>query len=131
MSNDTLPSSDGTSDFLTVEEINRCVRVMLPGHRRARQKAGRGLTLVVLSVASMIVGMSAREITHWALGDYNMDPYASVRGYGTDQFRCGVGEIPRWDGSDSGLPLERSGPGSASHDWAATDTPDALPGPRP
>ena len=114
-------SDRGTGrDSLSIDRIHRWVRVA-EVVRRHPAEAGRTsrLAMLALCAACLFAGSTARELTHWALGDRVFGPYAAHVARVGPHFRCG-------DGTPGPYP-ERSE--SDRTGFAATDEAGALPEP--
>lgn len=86
------------SEPLNIDRIHHWLRIASVV-RRHEQENGlcSKLAMVSLCVGCLIVGSTAREITHWALGDTVFGPYSAhvaqvVRN--EPYFRCGGGFLP-------------------------------------
>jgi hypothetical protein len=105
---------------LSVERIHRWVR--LAAVTRASEDAGSAgakLAMVAACIVCLTLGATAREITHWALGDTSFGPFAAHQTRTDPYFRCGGGFAP---GRSEEARREPSG-------WGPSDDAFVLPMP--
>lgn len=107
-------------DPLSIDRIHHWVRMaeVVRRHPTESSRTSR-LAMLALCVACLFAGSTARELTHWALGDKVSGPYATHLARVGPHFRCGDGTLlppPDPVGTD------RTG-------YAATDDAPALPQP--
>ena len=106
---------DGLSD----ERIDRLVRRLHAERKLHRDGRSSRLAMLAMCFVCLVVGASARDLTHWAIGDYEGYPFGRVAVWPRDHFRCGIG------GRSAGAADTARRPFGPS----ATDTPPALPSP--
>jgi hypothetical protein len=108
------------SESLGDDRIHHWVRVAsVAAGRRDEGSRGAKLAMMSLCIVCLVIGSTAREITHWALGDTVFGPYAVHVARSEPYFRCGGGFLPAQSAEDE----------NEQHGWSATDEADALPEP--
>lgn len=115
-----LPAFRSLSESLSEDRILHWMRVASVADPPGREGSlGARLLMASLCIACLIVGSTAREITHWALGDTVFGPYAAHVARTEAIFRCGGVYGP----TDPAI-------GEPEHrGWSVTDEAPGLPEP--
>jgi hypothetical protein len=110
--------NENSTELLSVERIHQWVR--LAAVTRASDDAGSAgarLAMAAACIVCLTLGATAREITHWALGDTSFGPSAAHQTRTDPHFRCGGGFAP---GRSDAARREPDG-------WRPSDDSFALP----